>query len=217
MNKPTVKDFYSGFDFEKMLSNPPSEIEEFLVGEIEFLRMLESRETILEIGCGYGRLLKILSEKGKKVIGIDFSEKLLAQAKNNLADYSNIELLTMNAENLNFDDDFADYTLCLDNTFGNMPGIEEKVLSEMKRVTKKGGKIIVSVFSDKAQNSQIKNYSRLGLKGITNTGNAITSDEGFYSRRFSREDLEALFNKVGLPFQIESVCPCNYIVTSTRF
>ena len=38
-------------------------------------------KTVLEIGCGVGRILKAALEQFKKVIGVDVSEKALAQAK----------------------------------------------------------------------------------------------------------------------------------------
>jgi len=212
----TVKDFYSAFDFEKMLVDSPKEIQDFLIGEIEFIKNLSKTGKILEVGCGYGRLLKILSEKAEEVIGVDFSKQLLEKAKENLEGFSNVKLQEMDAQNLLFANNSFNYVVCLDNTFGNMPGIEDKVISEMKRVVKKGGKVIISVFSDLAKGVQLENYSRIGLLGIKDTGNAVVTDNGFYSRRFSKKELEDLFESAGLKPTISSVCPVNYLALATK-
>jgi len=211
-----IKKFYSNFDFEKMLTNPPKEIQEFLDSEILCINKLKPTRAILEVGCGYGRLLKILANKGENVIGIDFSKKLLDKAKKSLSDYRNVDLMLMNAKALKFPDKFFDYTLCLDATFGNMPGIELDVLQEMKRVTKENGKIFISVFSEKAKNAQIKNYCRLGLTDIHDVNNTIITKEGFCSRRFFKKEIRELFNKVGLSVKISSICSINYLAIGVR-
>jgi ubiquinone/menaquinone biosynthesis C-methylase UbiE len=43
--------------------------------------------TILEVGCGSGRVLKSLAESGCKVLGVDISDEMLAIANNKLHQY----------------------------------------------------------------------------------------------------------------------------------
>ena len=168
MNKKTVKKFYETFDFEKMIdSQAPKLIQEFLDGEIKFIsEYIKPDSSILEIGCGYGRLLKILSKKSKQLVGIDFSKRMVELSKQNLKEEQNVSIQLMEADKLTFKNDFFDYVVCLDNSFGNMPKIELDVLKEMKRVCKKGGEIILSVFSENAKDVQIENYERIGLTEI---------------------------------------------------
>jgi len=213
----TVKEFYENFDFERVITNPPQLIQEFLDGEIEFInKHIKPNKEILEIGCGYGRLLKLLSKSSERVWGIDFSRTLLKKAKENLKNYNNIGILEMNATNLKFNQESFDYCLCLDASFGNMPKIEIDVLREMKKVTKKGGEIIISVFSENAKDFQIKNYERIGLTNIQDDGIAVTTSEGMYSRRFSKEDLINLFRDIGMECNIIKICPINYIAIAKK-
>lgn len=213
----TVKEFYEEFDFEKVITNPPKLIQEFLDGEVKFIEEhIKPNKKILEIGCGYGRLLKILSKNANNVSGIDFSKSLLKKAKENLKDKKNVQILEMNAKNLSFKDDFFDYSLCLDASFGNMPKIEKEVLKEMKRVTKKEGEIIISVFSENAKEAQIENYKRIGLTDIKEDGKAIITSEGMYSRRFTKEDLLNLFKEIGMECTIIKVCSINYVVIAKK-
>ncbi len=125
-NEKSVEKVYAEFDFEKMITNPPKEVQEYLDNEIEFINThLVKGKSILEIGCGFGRLLEILSKNSKKVTGIDYSKNLLRIARERLKDKKNIELHHMNAKKLDFKDNSFDYVVCLDNTLGNMPEIED--------------------------------------------------------------------------------------------
>lgn len=216
--KKTVKNFYETFDFEKMINEQaPELIQNFLDGEIEFIREhINPNKTILEVGCGYGRLLGILSERAKKVVGIDFSKRMVTMAKAKLAGKGNVKIYLMGANKTMFKDENFDYVVCLDNSFGNMPNIELNVLKEMTRVCKKGGEVIVSVFSDNAKEVQIENYTRIGLKGIKDDGTAVHTQEGFYSRRFTKEELTKLFSQCGLKCKILKICPVNYVAYAVK-
>lgn len=214
--KKSVHDFYETFDFESMITNPPKLIQDFLDGEIQFIKKhFKPNKSILEVGCGYGRLLSILSNHATKVVGIDFSDRMIRFAKERLSCKKNVELRLMNAKKIMYSDEAFDYVVCLDNGFGNMPNIELNVLKEMTRTCKMSGEVIVSVFSDNASQVQIENYKRIGLRGIKN-GKAILTDEGFYSRRFSKEELVELFDKCNLKCKIIKICPINYIAYAVK-
>lgn len=217
MSKQSVRKFYETFDFKKMLIDSPKLILDFLSGEIAFIeKHFKSNSSILEIGCGYGRLLEILASKSSKLIGIDFSKRMVGLSKQNLSKIQNVSVELMEADRLSFKNESFDYVVCLDGGFGNMPNIELDVLKEMKRTCKKGGEIIVSVFSEDAKEVQKENYGRIGLTGIRDDGEAIHTTEGFYSRRFTREGLMGLFNNIGLKCEIIKICPVNYIAYAIK-
>ena len=122
-----------------LLQNP---IEKNLVAKWrkELLRNLNGK--ILEVGVGTGKNFPYY-RKDAKVIGIDLSPKMLEKAKikQNELRNKNITLLEMDAENLKFKDNSFDCIVC---TFVlcSVPD-PIKVLKEMKRVCKKGGKIVM--------------------------------------------------------------------------
>jgi len=212
----SVKDFYTTFDFEKVITDAPVLIQNFLDEEIAFIKRLPlTGKQILEVGCGYGRLLTILGESAGQVVGIDFSQPLVAKARHRVPS-KNVQILEQNASKMSFGNDVFDYVMCLDATFGNMPGIENEVLLEMKRVCKKGGEIILSVFSEAAKNAQHANYERIGLTDIRDDGKAVTTKEGLYSRRFSKDDLMKLGSSAGLTFSIRSLCTINYVAIAIK-
>jgi ubiquinone/menaquinone biosynthesis C-methylase UbiE len=105
----------------------------------------------------------------------------------------------MHAEAMEFPDESFDVALCMNSTLGNMPGIEQEVIHEMIRVTRKGGEVALRVFADTpaVREAQYENYARLGLTNVHDVRSAVVSDEGFYSRRFDVGALEDLFRGTG--------------------
>ena len=99
-------------------------------------------DRVIEVGVGTGISLS-LYPLGCHVVGIDFTRKMLdkAQEKKNLHRLDHVELIEMNAENMTFEDNSFDHSLAaFVITVAPNP---EKVVSEMKRVTKKGGSILI--------------------------------------------------------------------------
>ena len=47
-------------------------------------------ETVLELGCGIGRMTRPLAERFARVIGVDVSEEMISRAKEELADLGNV-------------------------------------------------------------------------------------------------------------------------------
>jgi len=55
-------------------------------GDLEFYtRVCDGASTVLELGCGYGRLLRVLAQRGRHVLGLDSNRELLGLAKRNLS------------------------------------------------------------------------------------------------------------------------------------
>ena len=121
----------------------------------------------------------------------------------------------MRAQDIKLNEKF-DYVVCLDASFGNMPKMEKQVLKNMKNCCKKEGKIIISTYSENAKKAQEDNYNGLGFKIINDDGKAIHTKEGFYSRRFTKQELKELFSSIGLTAEITSPCPIEYITMATN-
>ncbi len=95
---------------------------------------------LLEVGCGWGRLFAIYAAYGMSIYGIDISAKMIEEArKQNIPELT--ELKESVAEDIPYESDFFDFVCCMgvfDATF------QDKSLSEMMRVSKIGGKIIIT-------------------------------------------------------------------------
>ena len=55
------------------------------------------KDTVVEIGPGLGTLTRVLSQKSKKVIAIEFDKKLINQLTENVSDLKNVEIVNMDA------------------------------------------------------------------------------------------------------------------------
>ena len=103
---------------------------------------LPDEARILDIGCGTGDMMRIISEEKKDVslTGLDFSPNMLKVAKNRLRDIPSVRLVRGNAMELPFDDDTFDgavISFALRNTADY-----DRVLSEALRVIKNGGRFV---------------------------------------------------------------------------
>lgn len=106
------------------------------------LQLMDELEgKVLEIGVGTGRNIDYYPDN-LNITAIDFSEKMLARAKQRAAQLNkNVELLLMDAERMTFPDDYFDtvFTTCV---FCSVPN-PIKGLQEIRRVCKPGGKVIM--------------------------------------------------------------------------
>ena len=100
---------------------------------------LNQSTNILDISCGTGELLKTLQGKAE-LYGIDISEEMLTVARKKLE--PKVHLQKADVHNLPFQDHFFDYVITTEafHHYYNQP----KALQEMIRITKNGGKVIVT-------------------------------------------------------------------------
>jgi SAM-dependent methyltransferase len=94
----------------------PPRIVQYLEAEIDFLeKCLHHSDIILELGCGYGRVLKRICTGIRYVIGIDTSAMSLRSAAQDLNSLPNVALAQMDATRLGFYDEIFDSVICIQN------------------------------------------------------------------------------------------------------
>lgn len=101
----------------------------------------------LDICCGNGLVSLAISDKVRRVIGVDISSRMLERAKRISRDTEckNVDFINGEVVSLPFKDDTFDITLCL-TSFHYFPdyGYAEGVLREIFRVTKDSGAILLT-------------------------------------------------------------------------
>lgn len=105
---------------------------------------LKEGDMILDIGCGTGEDVLILSKmvgNTGKVVGIDIDEKMIDEARSKSQEISNVEFNIGDIYNLDFDDNTFDGTRA-DRVFQHLSE-PEKALAEMVRVIKPNSPIVI--------------------------------------------------------------------------
>jgi 2-polyprenyl-6-hydroxyphenyl methylase/3-demethylubiquinone-9 3-methyltransferase len=128
----------------------PPRVQQFLDAEIDFvLANIASTDHVLDLGCGYGRVAKRLAVKAKKITGIDISEDNIELAQEYVRRNENCEFFVMDALKIDFQDNYFDATICVQNGISAFKVDPNKLLKESIRVTKNGGIILYSSYSEK--------------------------------------------------------------------
>lgn len=196
---------------EKWLRKGTPLLKDWLKKENNYLKKhIKGNSVILDIGCGFGRNIKELIGRNRKLFGIDCDRSVFRVVKKDLASYKNVSLFLERAEKLHFKDNTFDCVICMGNTFGNMSS-KTKVLNEVQRVVKKGGKIIISVFSENALQERAENLKRAGFKIVKTKNSKIFTKEGLITEQFTKEKLKNIFKKAGLKNKIVELNSISYI------
>lgn len=109
-----------------------------------FVENIDFKGTTLDLGCGFGIESMLLSPHCKRVFGVDIDNKKIAVFKKILkqVEIANVQPMVANAECLPFEKESFDTVFC-NESLSHVDNIGE-VLVEVRRVLRKGGKIIVS-------------------------------------------------------------------------
>ena len=189
--------------WEGLLKNLPELYKKSLEREEDYLiNNIKKDSNVLEIGCGGGRNLKQLLPITKNLVGIDHDKTAVDLAKKKFKDISEVKILLENAKKLRFKDNSFDYVICM-ITFANFGQDKFKILKEMKRVVKKDGFILISVFSENAFEERMKAYKYYKapikeIKGTTIIFKDSLGDGDNISEQFSKEELKKIFEDVDL-------------------
>ena len=88
----------SAFRLKQVYDTNPPRVQQYLEPEANHvLEKIQPKDKIIELGCGYGPVLRRLSEKAGFVIGIDTSHNSLLLGREMLADISRYFLLKTDA------------------------------------------------------------------------------------------------------------------------
>jgi len=192
----------TNIDFwEMVLQNPSPVYAQLFKDEKEFLLSHIPKDSyVLDIGCGDGRNIENMLAATKNIVGLDNDPKAVVDAKKRLADVPSVQIVQGSAFDLFFDDETFD-AVTLMVTLVNFEDMKATALGEMKRVMKKGGKVLMSVYSENAFNERLKMYKTLGATIVDTDGSKVIFDGPVGSRvseQFSKDEIAALAKEAGL-------------------
>jgi ubiquinone/menaquinone biosynthesis C-methylase UbiE len=114
-----------------------------LLGDREF-------NIIVDVGCGTGKLLELLSHRSQVGLGIDLSIQMLNKAKERMTN-TGIQLVRADASHLPLQDQIADGVTSVSMTESG-PVLEEH-FNELSRIATKDATLIMTIFDDKYRTS----------------------------------------------------------------
>lgn len=149
MNEQTVLDY---FNSDTVVSHYEEAAQTIGLWESEekiFQRLFQKEDTILELGCGVGRIAIGLYELGyRNILATDYAKNMIKKARHlaKILNYS-IPFRQCNARDLEFEDDVFDGLIFGFNGLMQIPQKEERIkaMKEMYRVLKGNGLSLIHI------------------------------------------------------------------------
>ncbi|MFQ5977407.1 MAG: class I SAM-dependent methyltransferase [Candidatus Heimdallarchaeota archaeon] len=201
----------------------PRRVQQYLDAEIQFvLKQLSRSFKVLELGCGYGRVLQKLVPETKEVIGIDTSRASLELAKTLLMGLPNVELLQQNAVSLGFQRECFDVVIAIQNGLSAFKVDQHELLKESLRVTRDGGNVVLSSYSENFWDERLEWFELQAKEGLlgeidweeTRNGTIVCKD-GFRATTVSPTDFALLAADLHVQASIEEVDNSSIFCTIT--
>ena len=152
--------------------------------------------SILEAGCGAGRILRYYHEQGYDIVGIDYIEVAVGKLK---AIDPTLKVETGDVTQLRFADASFKYLLAF-GLYHNLEQGLEVAISETARVLQPGGCVCASFRADNTQ-TRLTDW----LTDRKSQQNGDPSGKVFHKMNLTRREFTRLFERAGL--LVESVAP----------
>jgi 2-polyprenyl-6-hydroxyphenyl methylase/3-demethylubiquinone-9 3-methyltransferase len=188
----------------------PPVIAAYLEGEIAFVRQRISRDTlVLELGCGYGRVLREISGAGRGIVGIDTAIESLAMAREFIPAGPRLRLAAMDAARMAFPDRTFDLTICIQNGISAFGVDQPALIREAARVTRQGGFVLFSSYTTRLWNDRLQWFRLQAAHGLIGeiddeaTGDGVIAcRDGFRASTVSSVGFASLVVSAGLSCKI---------------
>lgn len=182
----------------------PKRVNQYFEAEVNHvLQKIHNQGIVLELGCGYGRILPSLAKKAKFVFGIDTSLSSLLLGKEMLGKISNCFFVQMNAVQLSFPNNIFDVVVCIQNGISAFHVNQKKLILESLRVIKPNGTVLFSSYSEKFWNHRLEWFqlqSDAGLLGEIDFEKTLDSmivcKDGFTATTVGIDQFKALTSNI---------------------
>ncbi len=176
------------------------------------LGRLRATDRVLELGCGYGRIARRLARAAGQVVGIDTASESLELARRLPETEDGCEFLSMDAIDLRFPDRSFDAVLCLQNGICAFGVDQVRLLEEALRVTREGGIVLFSSYSDGFWPDRLAWFEAQAAEGLVGPidraasgDGVIVCEDGFRAGRLTPDDFHTLCSRIGIKPQVAEV------------
>jgi SAM-dependent methyltransferase len=127
----------------------PPEVQAYLDAEVRYiLASIRPGARVLELACGYGRVLAALAKRSGWLVGIDLSLPSLALARRQFLDRSGVALAQMNVAILAFRPATFDLICCPQNGISAVHVDQRALIASTLRLVAPGGKALFFSYAD---------------------------------------------------------------------
>ena len=184
----------------------PARAKAYLEAEVDFvLQKTSSSMAVVELGCGYGRVLRRLLPRVRTLVGIDTSFLSLRLAADFLERKKSLHLVAMDATRMAFRDHAFDLTICVQNGIAAFGVDQQQLFAEAVRVTRSAGVVLFSSYSDRFWEERLKWFEIQAEHGLIGeidyraTGNGvIVCKDGFRATTADAECFRRLATVLGV-------------------
>lgn len=191
----------------------PDPVRRYLSAEIAYVQeRMPPGCRVLELGCGYGRVLKELAPRAGVLAGIDTSLASLRMAKDYLAACADVMLVQMDAIDLAFPPETFDLVCCVQNGISAFHVDQRQLMAAAVSVTRPGGRVLFSSYAEAFWEDRL-DWFRLqaqhGLLGAIDeaaTGRGvIVCKDGFKATTVTPDQFRTLSQGLGDAVTVDTV------------
>jgi len=175
------------------------------------LSRIEPGDEVLELGCGYGRVLLPVAAKARRAVGIDTAPESLDLGRELAGDIP-VEFIEMDATSMTFPDASFDLTACVQNGICAFGVDRPSLVREAIRVTRPGGRVIFSSYSPRFWEDRLEWFEAQAARGLlglvdreASRDGVIVCADGFRAGALDAEGFTTLLAGLGLPGTISEV------------
>ena len=163
-------------------------------------------DVVLECACGTGLLTVPMAQTCKKLIATDLSTGMLRQTKKKVAKYSNTKLGKASILALPFKENAFDVVVAANVI--HLLDEPEKAISELKRVCKPNGRIILPVYINKEKKNAVIVAKLLSVIGVNfkRQFSLASYQEFLASRNISQVQYSVVDGRMPCAFAIITNC-----------
>ncbi|UCH79435.1 MAG: class I SAM-dependent methyltransferase [Candidatus Coatesbacteria bacterium] len=188
-------------------------VRQYLRAEIGYVaRKVGRGDVVLELGCGYGRVLGPWTARARLVVGVDTSLASLALAREELASCDNVRLVQGDAVRLGLCDGAVDVVACIQNGISAFHVDPRELMAEAVRVARPGGRVLFSSYAEAFWEERLAWFEAQAAAGLLGAidyartgGGVIACKDGFEATTFASRDFEALAASLGLEASLSEV------------
>ncbi len=203
----------SGERLRRCYEMAPPRIRQYLEAEVRFVAdEIRGEDSVLELGCGYGRVLRQIAPEVRRLVGCDTSTPSLGLARSFTRPLDNIDLVRTDAADLSFRSGAFDAVVCIQNGISAFGVDHRQLLREAARVTRPAGHLLFSTYSPRIWEDRLawfRMQADAGLLGPIDEGQTrdgtIVCRDGFRASTVDEQEFTALFRGLGLSPELHEV------------